>query len=1281
MTTSDAHTAAPVPAPTGVSRRVFLSGAAAIGVAAVGMKPTAAAATEVPGVPAAGPLEMARLTTEYAERLLGTDVERPRLGWVLSAEGHGARQTGYRLQVATTAAGFAPPDIWDSGRVESDASVGVEYGGPALQPRTRYFWRVKVWDGAGHESAWSEPTWFETALRDPSEWTGVWIGAAPSEVPPLTFEGASWIWSPGATSENAPAGTRYFRGRLALPAGTEVTSARVVATADDDFTLWLDGRQTLYAPQQVDGWRSAKVADVTDRVAALVGSEVVVAAAATNRPGPSINPGGLLAKLVVTTADGGEIVLVSDDSWVVAETVQAGWEAPAFDDAGWVHAVELAPYGQGPWGSGVTVPAIGDGRPDLDGATWIWSPDATVQTAPVGTRYFRARLPLASDAPVTSARLVVTADDDFTLWLDGTQALAAPQQTDGWKVAREADVTEAVMARSGDAVTVAVSATNRGQSTNPAGLVGKLVVSLSSGEDVVLVTDGRWRVTDTVPAGWQEPGFDDTAWVAAAELAPYGQGPWGTNVGLPVPDQPAPLLRRTFTLDKPVARARLYASGLAYHELWLDGQRIGRDVLDPGFTDYDQTVLYVTHDVTEALSAGEHVVGVELGRGFFGMTTPNAWRWHQPPWHGDPRLLLQLEVDHPDGTRTTIGSDLDWRVTDGPTRSDSLYAGETYDARFEQPGWAAPGFDDSTWAPVAELEGPKGRLVAQQHEPIRVLEDVPVSRWSNPSEGQWVADFGRTMAGWARLHVDLPEGVVVGLRHGERLDGNGHVTSNNGLISGGRSQYDEFVSDGAGPREWEPRFSYKGFRYVQVTGLPGRPADGAVVARVVGSDVEPISEFSCSDELFETFDAAMRRTIHNNLHGIPTDTPLYEKNGWTGDAQVGAITMAHTFDLARFFTKWLGDIADSQIGSGQVPVIVPSGDWGYNELAPAPEWTTVFPFLVREMHRWYGDTRLISQHWDTLVGYLDWELGRLQNGLAVTALGDYLSPGTGGNPPEDTRLTATAFLIRGLRHTAEAGELVGQDADATRFRAAADELTSALNAAFLDRAAGHYRTNRDPHYRQTSNAIPLAFGLVPDDMVSSVVESLVADIRSRGMHLNTGNLGTEVLLPVLTDHGYADVATAVARQTTYPSWGYWFENGADTMWEFWNLPGRSRNHYFQGTVVEWLFSHVAGLRPDDNGWKRTVVRPAAHAGLSEAHLSVRTVRGPVAVDWIRSDAVMTMDVTVPVSGTAEVHVPARTAADVTVAPAAALAPARVEDGFVVFEVGAGRWRFVSRSAV
>jgi alpha-L-rhamnosidase len=778
---------------------------------------------------------------------------------------------------------------------------------------------------------------------------------------------------------------------------------------------------------------------------------------------------------------------------------------------------------------------------------------------------------------------------------------------------------------------------------------------------------GEWSEPSWFETGLLDEGFGEASWI-------------GAQADVRDEDVPAPLLRRAFGLTAPVERARLYASGLAYQELRLNGRRIGDAVLDPGFTDYDETVLYVTHDVTALLRSGDNVLGAELGRGFFGLSTPNTWRWHQTPWNAEPRLLARLVIEHTDGTVTEIRSDDSWRVADGPTRSDSLFCGETFDARLHPEGWDEPGFDDSSWRAPLLLPAPRGRLSAQQHEPIRVIEDVAPVSFSSPRPGVWVADFGRTTAGWTRLRVTAPAGTKISLLHGETLLDDGTVFAKNRHVHKPRFQLDEYVAAGNGVEEWEPRFSYKGFRYVQVEGFPSEPSHDALTMRVVHSDVRDVSRFAASEPMYEQLEQAMRRTVLNNLHGIPTDTPKLEKNGWTGDAQVGAPTMAGMLDLARFFTKWLGDLRDSQTPEGQLPVIVPTGDWGYSELSPATEWSTVYPFLLREMHRWYGDERLLADHWESVLRYVDWELARVEDGLSLSVLGDWIPPGYHGPPPEDRRLTGTAYLQRALIATAEIGELIGRADEVERLRKAATELTEGLNRAFLDRSAGIYRTAEDPDYRQTSNAVPLAFGLVPDELVPQVVANLVADIEARGFHLNTGCLGVGVLLPVLTKYGHADVAAKLALQRTYPSWGYWLDQGADTMWEMWETDTRSRNHYFQGTVAQWLLENVAGVRNLANGWQHILVRPDAREAVSSASLRTDTVRGRVVSSWRRVGRVLHLEVQVPVGSTASVHVPSAASADVTAVPAPYAGEPVHLDGYTIYTVGAGHWHFTSRSS-
>lgn len=732
----------------------------------------------------------------------------------------------------------------------------------------------------------------------------------------------------------------------------------------------------------------------------------------------------------------------------------------------------------------------------------------------------------------------------------------------------------------------------------------------------------------------------------------------------------APLLRCGVEIPTGVVRATLAVCGLGYGRASIDGAAIGESRLGPPLTDVRHTVLYETFDVTDRLPPGPHVVGMGLGRGFFAMDTVTVWGWHQAPWHAASCLIAQITLTMQDGSRTVLAPTPGrWTCAAGGTLADSLYEGEIFDARREPRGWDTPAYDATSWRPVVPSQGPPGTFLACDIEPIRVIESV-LPRRVEDRDGVRLVDFGRTTAGWVRLTGRPTVGQRVRLTHGETLDEQGRVQAVNEHVSTDRFQTDEIIGDGL-PMDWEPSFSYKGFRYVEVQGLTSGQECGLTM-QVAHTDVADSARFSCDVEVFERYDAAMRRSLLSNLHGLPTDTPMYEKNGWTGDAQVAARVMSTTLDLRRLLPKWLRDMADAQWPDGRLPVIVPSPGWGYQDTLAAPEWTTAYPHLLREFYRCYGDERVVRRHWEGVARYLDWEWGRLVDGLATTGLGDYLAPGTTGLPPEDRRLTATAYLARALTETAQLAPLAGAESRGPVLTGRAQRLTDRLNAVFLDRHSGEYRVGTD--YRQTANAVPLAFDLVPKELRSQVAARLVQDVRARDWHLDTGNLGTQVLLPVLTRHGYAQDAFRVATQRTYPGWGAWLEQGADTMWEFWQSPGRSRNHYFQGTVVQWLHEDVVGLRVGDEGWACFTVRPHARHGVRRARLDLDTVRGHVAAGWREQDARLEVEVTVPVGSRASVELPVGQGA--TIRTPAGVAVDAVTEGWASCSVGPGSWAFV-----
>ncbi|GAA1776599.1 family 78 glycoside hydrolase catalytic domain [Streptomonospora arabica] len=814
-----------------------------------------------------------------------------------------------------------------------------------------------------------------------------------------------------------------------------------------------------------------------------------------------------------------------------------------------------------------------------------------------------------------------------------------------------------------------------------------------TGRNLESATRYHWRVrvwgTNGAASKWSSPSWwetallDDTAWTGAEWIS---RDP---DPGSPGADHPpAPRFRREFDSNGRVSKARLYLSGLGYSVAQINGRRVGTAVLDPGQTDYSDTALYVTHDVTELVDKGKNAIGVELGRGFYGISTGNSWNWDSAPWWSDPELRALLVITHPDGSTTRVTSDEEWETSaEGPTRYDEVFAGETYDARREQPGWSRPDYDGADAWDAAELsEGPDGSLRARPHEPVRVTETLTPVEITEPEPGVHVFDLGAQIAGWARLKVRGEAGTEVTMRYGERLgdDGLVRVPQYDNFHDVPRAQTDTYVlGRGKRPEVWEPSYTYKGFRFVEVRGLPSEPTKATVQGRRTHNDFASIGHFDSSSELLNTIRDNTRRALLNNHQHVPTDTPVYEKAGWTGDAQLTASTMSYEFDTSRFHRKFLNDLLDAQKPSGELPTIVPTPGWSYEGSpgwpavqGPTPAWDMALFVLSRNLYETEGDVGVLERHYDGMQRYFSWlESRRDADDLYPVGLGDWVAPG--GNPPEGPVLSSTAHAYRMASLLADTAKILGDGEQASAYRKRADKIRDAFNTAFLDKEAGLYRTPGVGEYRQTSNILPLAFGLVPKKQVDSVVGNLVADIRERGDRLDTGVVGTRYLLPVLTQHGEIDVAYAVATQTKEPSWGYWIELGRTSLQEHWNADTRSLNHHFFGSIGHWMFADLAGITASRPGYATARIKPHIPSGLNHAEAGTQTVRGKVASSWRRDgEGGLRLKAVVPPNAEGEIHVPllGRRAEHVAASPKADFL--EVREGYAVYRVGSGTWRFV-----
>ena len=751
---------------------------------------------------------------------------------------------------------------------------------------------------------------------------------------------------------------------------------------------------------------------------------------------------------------------------------------------------------------------------------------------------------------------------------------------------------------------------------------------------------------------------------------------------------PSPYLRREFSLDKPVRKARLYATARGVYELFANGTRVGEDVLAPGWTDYDRRIQYQTYDVTPLLAEGHNALGAVLGDGWY-----SGYFGFDPKQRGAhygirPQLLAQLHVEYEDGGTETVATDGSWRCSTGPILYSDLLMGESYDAREEMPGWSEPGFDESGWYGVESEEIGDTNLVAQPDEGIRVTEELEAKAVTEPKEGVYVFDMGRNMVGWVRLRVEGEAGTGITLRHAETLNPDGTLYTTN--LRAARAT-DHYVLAGGGEEVYEPRFTFHGFRYVEVTGYPGEPALGAIAGRVAHSATPPTGAFECSDPMVNELQENIVWGQRGNFLSVPTDCPQRdERLGWTGDAQVFVRTASFNMDVAAFFEKWMADVEDAQSPEGAFPDVAPlllgSGlmdlRWG------APAWGDAGVVVPWTVYRTYDDTRIVERHYDAMARWMEY-LHRANPDLVRknrmgNNYGDWLSP-KGDLTPK--HLLATAYWAYDAKLMAEMAEATGRHDDAREYGQLNERIRDAFIEAFVSPEG---RIEGDT---QTCYLLALHMNLLPEGLRPAAAEHLVRAIEREDWHLSTGFAGVGYLCPVLTETGHADVAYRLLGNTTYPSWGYTIKNGATTIWERWDgwteengfqSPNmNSFNHYSLGSVGEWLYRYVAGIDLGAPGYGRVVIRPRPGGGLTHAMGEYDSVRGRISSSWRLEDGKFILEVTIPPNTTATVHVPST--GDVSegggpVNGAAGVEVLHAGEGETVLAVGSGRYEFAGKAA-
>lgn len=771
-----------------------------------------------------------------------------------------------------------------------------------------------------------------------------------------------------------------------------------------------------------------------------------------------------------------------------------------------------------------------------------------------------------------------------------------------------------------------------------------------------------WSETAHFGTGPQGPGW---AWDWALDAGKSEGANWIAppigSVWQETDSSPAVILRREFVLpDKPV-RAALFASALGVYEARINGSRVGDQVLAPEWTDYHQRVQYQAYDVTTFMNAGPNALGAMVGAGWYagriGMAEnfANASRGiygRRTGW------IAWLHLEFTDGRIEHVKTDRGWKAsTDGPLRSADFLDGEVYDARREFSGWDAPGFDDEAWQAVAFLRGPE--LCPQVNEPIRVTRRLPATSISERAPGVRVFDCGQNVAGWCSLQIrGAAAGQEIVLRHGEMLNEDGSLYMEN---MRGACPVDRYICRGDKEETYEPHFTYHGFRYVEVSGLPEHPGSAEVTVCAIHSAPPEACAFSSSDPVLDQVVSAVQWTQRGNMHSVLTDCPQRdERLGWTGDAQVFSQTSIYNMDMAAFYTKWLRDVREAQAQDGRFPDIAPHPYDPNQRFSGNPGWGDCGVLVPWNVYVNYGDRRILEEMFEPACRYVEWSLRNnpdliWNNRCQMTPLwyGDWLNadtfvdlpsiPKSGGEVPKP--VYSTAFFAHAAERVGRMAAVLGRKSEEDRYLKLATDIRRAFNEAFVDgdgRIAGH---------TQAGYALALHFDLLPEPMRPAAARHMVEALKPYGGALSTGIQSTVRLMLELSRYGYHKEAYAILMRDDMPSWRYMINHGGTTIWERWDGWGAGRgfqnpgmnsfNHYAIGAVGEWIYRVIGGINPDEHapGWKHFFVRPVPGGGLTRASIEYRSIRGAIRSAWQINDGVFSLKVDVPPNTTATIELP------------------------------------------
>lgn len=918
------------------------------------------------------------------------------------------------------------------------------------------------------------------------------------------------------------------------------------------------------------------------------------------------------------------------------------------------------------WISGEYRPPEEDTETTRD-VQWLWYPGENGATsAPAATRYFRTSFDLPLNKQLEDAVEWSLGDNRIGLWVNGKNVSNAH----GFESLRPFNITTAL--KPGTNI-IGIAGTNN--ASGPAAIAHCLTLHFKDGSVQKIRTNGDWKCSQEGGGDWST----SEEWLKNAKpaevLGPIGTKPWKTPE-IAKPGGPATLLRKDFALSQQVKSARLYVTAMGSYRAQINGKRVGREILTPDWTDYQKRVLYQTYDVTSMVQNGENALGVTLGDGWYGSGLGwilKRFCFGPPP----PRLLAQLLITFADGSTTTVVTDESWQVAQAPILRSEIYAGETYDARQEQPGWDKVKFDASKWTAALVRETSDSiELNAQHSPPIRIEQEIHPVNITDRGQGTYLYDMGQNMVGFARLRVTGPTGTQVRMRFAEILTPEGDIYRENLRRA---DATDTYILKGGGEEVFEPHFTYHGFRYIELTGYPGTPDKNSITGLVFHTDVPFAGKFECSSPLVNKIWENTLWGLRGNFMSVPTDCPQRdERLGWMGDAQAIWRTACYNLDNAAFTEKWITDVIDAQCAEG-----------GFSDVSPrvidmsdgAPAWGDAGIIVPYTSFVHYNDIRLIEHAWPAMEKWMDYIHSANPDLLWLKRRNNDFGDWVPANSETDKDLIATAYWAYDAQLMAQMAHALGKTADEQKYNELFKGIRSAFQRKFIQ------PDGKIANGSQTCYVLALHVKLVQDELTPAAVKHLVDDITSRGDHLSTGFLGSTYLMPVLSEHAQQDVACKLLLNETFPSWGYMIKKGATTIWERWNGdtgdPGmNSYNHYCYGAISEWLFRYFAGIdqMPGTAGYKQLRIQPRLCEAVPHGKCSYDSINGSIGVDWSREASGMQYTIVVPPNTTAEIHLPASSADAISEGGKAAknaegLKFMRQEGGDSIFNASSGRYQF------